>query len=88
VARILNRLELLEDVTAGQVNRLFLLPAGGLLRRKSLFRFNLRDGCGLLLLYRLAFPSPCHGSIIDFSRPPAAVLPLIILLELLELDNE
>jgi hypothetical protein len=86
MARILNRPELLEDVTAGQVNRLFLLPAGGLLRRKSLFRLDLRDGCGLLLLHRLAFPSPGHGSIIDFSRRLQPLL--FVLSELFGPDNE
>jgi len=68
-ARILNRLELLKDAAAGQLNRFFLLLSGGLLRRKSLFRFTLRAGGGLLLLHRFAFPSSGHDSIVASADP-------------------
>jgi hypothetical protein len=64
MARILRRLELLQDPTPGQVNRFFLLLAGNLLRRKSLFRFALGAGRSLLLLNRFAFPPSRHDPII------------------------
>jgi len=69
MARILHRLELLQDAAAGQMNGFLLLLPGGLLRRKSLFRFTLCDGRSLLLLYRFAFPSSGHGSIIASADP-------------------
>jgi len=71
-------MKLLQDATAGQVNRLFLLLPGSLLRRKSLFRFGLRDGRGLLLLYRLALPSSGHVLDYSFHRglPPFSSCPL------------
>ena len=69
MARILRRLELLQDPTAGQVNRFFLLLVGYLLRCKSLFRFALGAGRGLLLLYRLAFPPSRHDPIIASVNP-------------------
>ena len=61
----MHRLELLEDSPTGQIQRLLPLLPGGLMRRKSLFRFVLRGrGGGLLLLDRFAFPSSSHESII------------------------
>lgn len=70
VARTLNRPELLEDTSTGQIQGILPLLPGGLLRRKSLFRFGLLGrGGGLLLLDRLAFPSSSHQSIIVTPRP-------------------
>jgi len=47
----LNRLELLQNVTAGEVQRFFPLLHGRLLRYKSLLQLALRVCCGLLLLH-------------------------------------
>jgi hypothetical protein len=65
VSRTLDHPELLKHASTGQFNRLPGLLPGGLLRRKSLFRFDLRAGCHLLLLHRLTLPASGHGSIID-----------------------
>ena len=51
MARVLNRLELLQNVTAGEVQRFFPLLHGRLLRYKSLLQLALRVCCGLLLLH-------------------------------------
>lgn len=60
VTRVLDGLELLEDVPARQLNRLPLLLPDRLFRRKSLFRLDLEAGSRLLLLHGLAFPSARH----------------------------
>ena len=68
MTRILDRLELLKNQPAGELNRVPGLLPGCLLRRKSLFRFDLRARSRLLFLYRLTFPAASHEWIID-ARP-------------------
>jgi len=66
VTRILHLVELLKDALARESNCVPLLFLGRLLRRKSLFRFDLCAGSRLLLLHRLALPSSGHEG--DYRR--------------------
>src|ERR1700687_2110255 len=65
VARILDGLELLKHSLARQLYCIALLLPGRLLRRKSLFRFDLCVGSRLLLFHCLTLPAAGHDWIID-----------------------
>lgn len=65
--RMVRRLELLQDVFAGEKQTLFLLPGTGLLGREPFSWRGSRGGFRLLLLDCLTLPAARHSS--DYIRP-------------------